>query len=133
LGGEYNLTGTHVWNDSTDAGAQDINVYVSNNPLSWGSATALTGIPRATDPTTGVTRSLSGTGQYVLFRVSGYTGGYGADQIGLEEVRFIGSPAQPEGEIPEPATLVLLGLAVTGLGGYVRRRFDGAHRQRRTA
>ena len=28
----------------------------------------------------------------------------------------------PEGDVPEPATMALLGLAACGLGGYVRRR-----------
>jgi len=31
-------------------------------------------------------------------------------------------PAGPEGEIPEPATLAMMGMAAVGLGGYVRRR-----------
>jgi len=33
-----------------------------------------------------------------------------------------GVPGEPEGEIPEPATLALVGMAAVGLGGYVRRR-----------
>ena len=35
--------------------------------------------------------------------------------------------------IPEPATLALLSLGVAGIGAYIRRRFDGAHRQRHAA
>ena len=32
------------------------------------------------------------------------------------------TPLRPDGDIPEPATMCALGLAVAGLGGYVRRR-----------
>ena len=48
----------------------------------------------------------------------------------LDEIRMgetfnsvVGLPDQPFGDdIPEPATMAMLGLAVAGLGGYVRRR-----------
>ena len=38
------------------------------------------------------------------------------------EIDLITVDAAPGGEIPEPATMCALGLAVAGLGGYIRRR-----------
>ena len=40
----------------------------------------------------------------------------------LDPSAFADGGGGPAGDIPEPATMALLGLAVCGLGGYVRRR-----------
>ena len=40
---------------------------------------------------------------------------------GLSEVQFFGAATQ-SGAIPEPMTMCALGLAVAGLGGYIRKR-----------
>lgn len=42
--------------------------------------------------------------------------------VGFRELDVFGRPTQTAGEIPEPATMCLLGMAVAGLGGYLRRR-----------
>ena len=48
----------------------------------------------------------------------------GTFAFGQNSLQFT-TPGGPAGEIPEPATMAMLGLAVCGLGGYVRKRRRG--------
>ncbi len=41
---------------------------------------------------------------------------------GGSEGSDVGVPGTPNGEIPEPSTILLLGSALVGLGGYARHR-----------
>jgi len=62
------------------------------------------------------------TARYVGLRLANnYNGilGPGGDRYGLGEVRFV-APAVTV--IPEPATMILATLALSGLGGYLRKR-----------
>ena len=52
----------------------------------------------------------------------GFAGPNTPDLIDLEEWLYLNKQKGPEGDIPEPVTMALLGLAAAGLGGYIRRR-----------
>ena len=52
---------------------------------------------------------------FVRFQNVPAEGGSGGSDVGV--------PGTPNGEIPEPSSILLLGSALMGLGGYARRRF----------
>ena len=65
---------------------------------------------------------LSGiSARYIALEIlSNHGDTYKGGRVGLEEVAVMAAPAG--GAIPEPATMCALGMAIAGLGGYVRRR-----------
>jgi hypothetical protein len=67
---------------------------------------------------TGQTQRAIATNQIVL---SNFTGGWFGD-FSIAEISFNGSPVSPTNQVPEPTTMLLLGLGLMGLAG-VRRKF----------
>ena len=63
----------------------------------------------------------SPSARYVKLSFDGGNHGAGINKYMLDEISINGQVAGAA-DIPEPATLALLGLAAAGLGGYVRRR-----------
>ena len=64
------------------------------------------------------------TARYVGLRIANNYNGIlspGGDRYGLGEVRFVA----PGSVIPEPATMAAIGLALSGLGGYLKKRRQG--------
>jgi len=61
-------------------------------------------------------------GQPLQIRLLAYAA---SDEVEFDNVRLTATPVGAAGEIPEPATMAMLGLAVCGLGGYVRKRRRG--------
>ncbi len=59
-------------------------------------------------------------GQAIRLQLIDSSGGGNIPQAGIDNISLTASAE--DGEIPEPATMALLGLAACGLGGYVRRR-----------
>ena len=72
-----------------------------------------------TIPASGFTAGTEGSNIRLELDSSGQRGVY------FDNVSLTLPDPDPAGDIPEPATMALLGLAVCGLGGYVRKRRRG--------
>lgn len=74
------------------------------------------------------------TGESASFTVSGAAfAGFTEAQIcnaifvRFQNVPVVGSDVGTPGQIPEPSSMLLLGSALVGLGGFVRRKFKNSH------
>jgi hypothetical protein len=126
LGGSYALTSMHIWNLNFYApyngrGAHEVALSLSPDLGSWDSkgnfsfsmATGLNGDP-------GFDISLQQpweTARYVKFDIlSNWGGSDNAGHVGLSEVQFFSDTPDPA-PVPEPATMLFLGLGLIGLAG----------------
>lgn len=136
LGGNYDLTGTHVWNYNESAGndyqllgAKDVTISVATSVGGAFTPVAFTylGNPAtqfqmATGAATyaGETYGLTANNvAAVRFDIASDWGNWYYQEAGLSEVKFIGSVHTVT---PEPSTLVLVATGIIGLLCYAWRK-----------
>jgi hypothetical protein len=131
LGASYALSSIHVWNLNFYApyngrGAKDVVISISSDLTGWSSAgtfvfsmaTGLNGDP-GFDILFG---SALGEARYVEFNIlSNWGGSDNAGHVGLSEVQFYADARDPgPAAVPEPTTVLLIGLGLAGLAGARR-------------
>jgi len=88
--------------------------------------TSLTNLLAGTSQSFSITFDTTGLGSYAATYVLGLSDidlpGANAPGSEILTIHITGTVVSLDTDIPEPATLALLGLAASGLGGYIRRR-----------
>ena len=111
--------GLNLYEDGVTFGGGDAWTGSNGNGTSLGLGSRVLGGSTENPPKTRVGRSHVG-GQWMVI--------YNAPSTALRPIYAISDPLTVQetgaaaGDIPEPATIALVGLAVAGLGGYVRKR-----------
>jgi PEP-CTERM motif len=132
LGGDYDLSGFTFWNTNWDHGTpnskgkygiKDVTFLYALDGSAFmaipGAPTTLSKQNSTTDITPDIFSFTSITADTVKIMI---TGNHGADGVGMAEIQFDGSRlessaiAQESASVPEPTTLAMLCLGLTGLG-----------------
>jgi hypothetical protein len=128
LGAVYGLSTLHVWNLNFYApyngrGANHVTIRTSSNAADWNTAgtyqfTEATGL--SGDLGFDIDASNWQAARYVDFQIlDNFAGDDNAGHVGLSEVRFFSSD-----DVPEPSSLILLGLGISVVGLRGARRRD---------
>ena len=130
LGGVFVLDELHIWNLNfyspyNGRGANQVVINTSLDLSSWvgmGTYSFQQASGIANDPGFTLDASNWGSARYVEFDIlNSFGGSDNAGHVGLSEVRFFAKDSSLP--VPEPTTMLLLGLGLVGLAG-VRRKFQ---------